>query len=241
MATNYADIYQAFLHHRRVEPINLLEVGLGVTGPNWRADVVHGRNTTGGASLKMWADYLPNARITGLDINPAKFLDTDRITTYQVDQGSRSQLSSFLQQHPDPSFDIIIDDGSHRGDHQQITLEMLFPYLNPDGLYFIEDLNDFGFGGRKGSRHGAENTITTRDFFKRLEQTGKIAEPNAFESTTFLADIADIMFYSPRPMLQLRDLAREAMRTTIGRSNAGLSRFEWAHDSELIVALRKHR
>jgi hypothetical protein len=239
IATNYADIYQAYLHHRRNEPISLLEIGLGVTGPNWRADVVHGRNMTGGASLKMWADYLPNATITGVDINPAKFLDSDRITTYQVDQGSREQLAQFIAKHPNPRFDIIIDDGSHRGDHQQVTLEVLFPHLKPDGLYFIEDLNDFGYGARRGSRHGSPETVTTRDFFKRYEQTGEIAEPNAFQSTAFLSDIAEIMFYSPRPMQRPRDLMREAIRTLIGRGSAGISRFEWARDSELVLALRK--
>jgi len=239
IATNYADVYQAYLHHRRDEPLSLLEIGLGVKGPNWRADVVHGRNTTGGASLKMWSDYLPNARITGLDINPAKFLDTDRITTYQVDQGSPGELRKFLAEHPDPSFDIVIDDGSHRPDHQQVTLEALFPHVKPDGLYFIEDLSEFGYGGPKGSRHGSADFVSTRELFKRYERTGEIAEPNAFRSTEFFSDISDIMFYSPRPLQRPGDLLREAVRTFIGRSRAGISRYEWAPDSELVVALRK--
>jgi hypothetical protein len=38
--------------------------------------------------------------------------------------------------------DIIIDDGSHRPDHQLISLVTLFPYLAADGIYVIEDIND---------------------------------------------------------------------------------------------------
>ncbi len=237
--TNYADIYQAYLHRRRDEPLSLLEIGLGVTGPNWRANVVQGENTTGGASMKMWADYLPNAKITGLDINPASFLNNDQITTYQGNQGSRDDLRRFLDAHPDPSFDIIIDDASHRGDHQQIGLEMLFPHLKPGGTYFIEDLSDYGYGGRDGGRYGSNDTVPTRALFKRYAKTGEIAEPNAFESTAFLADVDDISFYCPVARLRPRDLLIEALRTLGGMGGRGIVRPEWADDSERIVALRK--
>jgi hypothetical protein len=236
---NYAATYEAYLHDRREEPLSLLEIGLGVTGPNWRADIVHGSNAQGGASMKMWADYLPNARITGLDINPATFLDTDRITTYQADQGSRESLAAFLDRHPEPRFDIIIDDGSHRPDHQQITLEMLWPHLKSGGTYFIEDLSDFGHGARQGSRHGSDAAVPTRALFKRYARTGEVREPNAFETTGFFSEIADILLYAPRPLLRARDAAIEALRIALGRSPKGMSRLEWADDSEQMVAIRK--
>jgi hypothetical protein len=236
---NYAAIYEAYLHHRRNEPLSLLEIGLGVTGPNWRADIVHGSNRRGGASMKMWADYLPNATITGLDINPATFLDTGRIATYQVDQGSRESLDAFLERHPDPRFDIIIDDGSHRPDHQQITLELLWPHLKSGGTYFIEDLSDFGHGARQGSRHGSDTAVPTRALFKRYARSGEVLEPNALERTDFFSEIVDILFYAPRPLLRPRDTAIEALRIALGRSEKGMSRLEWADDSEQLVAIRK--
>lgn len=237
-ANNYVDVYQAYLHHRREEPISLLEIGLGVAGPNWDAKIVHGDNS-GGASMKMWSEYLPNATITGIDINPAPHLNTDRIATYCVDQGSKESLRAFLKQHPDPMFDVIIDDGSHRADHQQVSLEALFPQLKPGGLYFIEDLNDFGYGGRAGGPHATPDTISTRDFFKRYTRTGEIAEPNAFESTDFLSSVADIMFHSPRPVQRPRDVAVECVRAALGRGRTGLLRLEWVPDSEKIVILRR--
>jgi hypothetical protein len=240
-ANNYVDVYQAYLHDRREEPLSLLEVGLGVTGPNYETNIVKGRNT-GGASMKMWRDYLPNAAITGADINPAPYLNSDRVTTYVVDQGSRDSLRQFLKQHPDPSFDVIIDDGSHRADHQQITLEALFPFLKPGGIYFVEDLNDFGFGGRSGNNpYATPDTISTRDFFKRFGRTGEIAKPNAFQSTDFLQSVADIAFYCPRPVQRPRDIFWEIVRTVAARAHRGLMRVEWVPESEKLLALRKLR
>lgn len=238
-ANNYVDIYQAYLDPLRNASINLLEIGLGVLGPHWDAQIAHGANP-GGASMKMWSEYLPNAAITGLDINPASYLNTERVKTYVVDQGSRDSLSAFLKQHPDPTFDVIIDDGSHRADHQQVSLEVLWPHLKPSGLYFIEDLNDFAFGGRAGGgRFAAPDTISTREFFRRYAGTGEISEPNAFNSTAFLSEVTSILFHSPRPLQRPRDLAREVVRTVLGRARYGVSRVEWLDNSERIVVLRK--
>ena len=237
-ANNYVDVYQAYLHPLRNEPLNMLEIGLGVVGPNWEAKIVHGANA-GGASMKMWSEYLPKARISGIDINPAPYLDTDRVKTYVVDQGSRDSLAKFLAAHPDPNFDVIIDDGSHRGDHQQVSLEILFPHLKPGGIYIIEDLNDLGYGERSGGPHDSPNTISTRQFFKRYARTGEIAQPNAFESTEFLSSIEDIIFHSPKPRQRPRDVAIEFLRTALGRAHRGILRLEWVPDSERMVVLRK--
>ena len=237
MANAYVDVYAAYLADRRTEPLKLLEVGLGVDGPNFRVDLVHGRNSTGGASIKMWADYLPNASITGADINPASWLDSERITTYEFDQGSRESIAGFIEKHPDPSFDIIIDDGSHFPDHQQITLEMLFPHLNAGGIYFIEDLHEFGHGGRK--RRGYPDIVPTRDLLRRYADSGDIIGPNGFQSADFLSDVAEILFYCPRPLLRPRDLVMETMRLVAGRAHRGISRLEWADNSERLVALTK--
>lgn len=77
---NYTDIYEAYLARYRYSAITILEIGLGVTGLRWETTIVQGRNT-GGASVKMWHDYFPNARIYGIDINPCPDLNKDRITT----------------------------------------------------------------------------------------------------------------------------------------------------------------
>src|SRR5208283_3037636 len=62
-SSNYTDIYEAYLWPRRQQSIRLLEIGLGVVGDAWDARIVRGKNKGGGASIKMWADYFPNAHI----------------------------------------------------------------------------------------------------------------------------------------------------------------------------------
>jgi hypothetical protein len=189
--------------------------------------------------MKMWKEYFPDARITGIDINPASWLDDEQVKTYVVDQGSRDSLSDFLKKHPEPNFDIIIDDGSHRADHQQVSLETLWSSLKPGGLYFIEDLNDRGYGEKTGGPHATPETVSTRTFFKRYARTSEVAVPNAFRSTDFLSSINDIMFHSPKPRQRPRDIGVEIVRTFLGRAHTGIMRLEWVADSERMVVLRK--
>jgi hypothetical protein len=48
-----------------------------------------------------------------------------------VDQGDPASLQGFIEQIGPVSFDIVIDDGSHRPDHQQISLGCLFEHVSP--------------------------------------------------------------------------------------------------------------
>jgi ubiquinone/menaquinone biosynthesis C-methylase UbiE len=91
-----------------------------------------------GASLKMWADYFPNAEIVGLDINPEiKEFDNQRIKVLCANQADDKSLKLLESISP---FDIIIDDGSHWAEHYLFSFFNLFKLLKPGGLYFIEDL-----------------------------------------------------------------------------------------------------
>jgi hypothetical protein len=79
-ANNYTDLYAAYLSPLRKSPVSLLEIGLGVDGLNWRSLIQHGRNSDGGASIKMWRDYFPHGSVYGIDINSADHLCDDQIT-----------------------------------------------------------------------------------------------------------------------------------------------------------------
>lgn len=238
-ANNYVDVYQAYLGHRRFEPLKLMEIGLGVRGENWSAEISHGGNSEGGASMRMWYDFLPNSQIVGLDINPATHLDNDRITTRLLDQSNREQLAGLVSEYGPESLDVIIDDGSHIADHQQISLEELMPLLKPNGLYFIEDLNEFGVGERSGGRHSSETSVSTRRFFREYAASGEVLAPNAFSSTSFLAGIESIAFHCPAPFMRFRDLAVESLRYVMGRNKRGLLRQEFNPTSHRMVVLKK--
>lgn len=198
-AHNYTDVYEAYLGGLRRERINLLEVGLGIPGDAWDAQVAHGRNAIGGASMRMWHDYFPNANIFGADIHDANFLDSDRIQTFRVDQGDRAQLAAMAEQ-VDGGFDVVIDDGSHRADHQQITFGALFPYVKPGGLYFIEDLMRNGKGDSNKGRFSAPSVLNTRRVFRRFQYSGSFPSPNDIgpDAKTLGQAIKSVAFHVPR-------------------------------------------
>lgn len=95
-----------------------------------------------GASLRMWKDLYPEAVIHCLDL----FLDPDNITREDVDkmgvvtyQGDQGNIDTYNQIRG--KFDVIIEDGSHRSDHQITTLKALWPEVKPGGVYIVEDLH----------------------------------------------------------------------------------------------------
>jgi len=118
--------YAKLFHAIRNQPLKILEIGLNLT-----------RNSEC-ASLKMWVEYFPQAKIYGVDIDPTNFYH-ERVTIFQGDQGSEDFWEHFLANVKEP-FDIIIDDASHLYVPQQLTLKALFERLAPRGAYIIEDL-----------------------------------------------------------------------------------------------------
>lgn len=238
-ANNYVDTYEAYFRDRTDDEMNFLEIGIGVRGDNWDAQIAHAENSEGGASLKMWQDYFTKAKIFALDINPAKQFDNDRVKTFVIDQGNSEQLSAFVESVSDIEFDIMIDDGSHRGDHQQISLEHLWPKLKSGGLYIIEDLNDHGHGERKAGRHGSMDVVTTRRLILEYYRSNKIITPNSFSQTTFFDEIEDITFHTPFPRFTFKMLIKEGIRTLLGRSKRGVSQTLYAKDSFRMLVLTK--
>lgn len=126
-AHDYTSIYERWFEPMRNESLRLLEIG--VCDPRMP-----------GASLKGWYEYFPNATIFGYDILDAHRFDNDRVATFVGDQSDRADLARFVESSGG-EFDIIIDDGSHRPMHQQVSLAFLFPHLKPGGQYIIEDLH----------------------------------------------------------------------------------------------------
>lgn len=123
---SYTYFYDRLFTSLRDKPLLILEIGV-----------------CGGGSLKMWYEYFPNATIIGLDINDESELSNDRTYVYQLDQSNNLELENFVIQCKlnNYEFDIIIDDGSHHMQDQQITLGYLFPLLKSKGTYIIEDLH----------------------------------------------------------------------------------------------------
>jgi len=117
---NYLNIYDHRFKCLKEEKIEFLEIGID-----------------NGFSLKMWADYFINGIIYGADILDKRFLDNERIKTFIIDQANESELNSLPL-----NLDIIIDDGGHTMNQQQITFKILFANnLKSKGYFVIEDLH----------------------------------------------------------------------------------------------------
>lgn len=238
---NYADIYQAYFSDLQLEPINILEIGAGVTGPNWETGIVGGRNP-GGASIKMWYDFFPNAGVYTIDINPAEFLENDRTRTFVVDQGSEQSLEGFLAEIGDTRFDIIIDDGSHNPEHQQTSLGVLFRALKPGGLYFIEDLLKNGKGDGSKRRNASEKVCSTLSVLKNLQEHGKLKKPHVIGNPeAFVEGVKFVNFHCPRiEIIHVNKTSGEIVHTRKEQQGKDVKPwFEFESDFDMLCAIKK--
>ncbi len=93
----------------------------------------------GGNSLRAWREMFPNATVVGLDVCPAMDRPLpDRVEVHKGDMGDRRAL---LNAAKGRQFDLIVDDASHRLDHQLTALFHLWPYLAECGHYVIEEFD----------------------------------------------------------------------------------------------------
>jgi len=144
--SHYLDAYEEQFQGRRAEVQRLLEIGV-----------------QGGGSLRMWADFFPQAEIYGLDCDSrCKAQASSRI---QIAIGKQED-TSFLEQEiiPQGPYDVIIDDGGHHVEQQKTSLVHLWRAVTPGGVYILEDLHTSylsRFGG------GYEHPQTTVEFLKK--------------------------------------------------------------------------
>lgn len=121
----YLPIYERLWKDLQYKEIILLEIGI-----------------YNGNSLRTWCEWFLNATIVGIDHNPNNPMQTDRAKLHFGKQEDVAFLRSVAEQYN--GFDIIIDDGSHMWEDQQISFETLWPYIVPGGMYIIEDLHTSG-------------------------------------------------------------------------------------------------
>lgn len=119
-AKNYVRHYEFFTEKYRGKFKNILELGVFQ-----------------GASLKMWADWFPNANVYGFDIKPEIKFDNPRIKAFQVDATSKEAAKITKGISPD----MIVDDAAHTMNSHKISFENLWPLLKSGGYYCIEDLH----------------------------------------------------------------------------------------------------
>lgn len=152
----YLDLYERYFGHLSGQTVALLEIGY-----------------KDGKSARVWEDYFaPNSVLCSVDINKALPNVTKRTKLFRLDQSKRSDLQQMSKFAP---FDIIIDDGSHVVDHQQVSLGVLFPLLKSGGIYIIEDL--FLALTDAANRNPSGTQKTTSYALKSLRDSGDFDGP----------------------------------------------------------------
>jgi hypothetical protein len=122
---HYFEIYHRHLAHFVGHKVNVLEIGV-----------------YSGGSLEMWHSFFGDkSHIYGVDIEDAcKEYACDYISIFTGDQADRKFWKGFIEAVE--GIDILIDDGGHSPEQQQVTLEEMLPILRPGGVYICEDIHN---------------------------------------------------------------------------------------------------
>jgi hypothetical protein len=156
---SYSSVYKELLEPLREKHISLLELGVG--GYHFP--------DRGGGCLKAFRDYLPNATIWAIDKFEKTHLDMEkRIRVFKLSQDDEVGLKELCNEAI-PS--IILDDASHQCPLTIKSFEILFPLLQPSGLYIIEDTHSSYWDeiATDGTNFGGGNhPDTTMNYFKAL-------------------------------------------------------------------------
>ena len=146
----YLSEYDRIFSPYRDLPINFLEIGI-----------------QNGGSLEIWAKYFKNANIfVGCDINPQcsvlKYEDP-RINVVVGDANSDSAGKVIFGLSP--TFDIVVDDGSHTSGDIAKAFSRYFPSIKDGGVFIAEDLHCSYWEEFEGGIYYPYSSIA---FFKRL-------------------------------------------------------------------------
>nr|WP_299241746.1 glycosyltransferase [uncultured Halomonas sp.] len=146
----YLDEYERLLYPYKDKEVNVLEIGI-----------------QNGGSLEIWADYFKNAhRLVGCDIEKKcgeLVYDDERIHIIVGDANSSIAFDSIKK--ISSTFDIIIDDGSHRSSDIIKSFMRYFPLLVEGGSYIAEDLHCSYWQEYEG---GLFDPYSSLSFFRQL-------------------------------------------------------------------------
>jgi cephalosporin hydroxylase len=188
---HYLEIYERHFEPLRQQqhPLRILELGV-----------------SRGGSLELWRKYFgPDARIVGIDIDPACADRVDPENTVMIgDQSDPAFLASAIDRLG--GIDIVIDDGSHVGRHQIASFEFLCPRLSEHGVYVCEDLHCSYWHTHEGGHRRPGTFIEfTKELIDRLHawylQGEAQAEAMPFAETTYgIFVYLDLIVIEKRPI-----------------------------------------
>jgi hypothetical protein len=130
--------WERYLMPLRDEAFDLLEIGVG-----------------DGASLRTWREWFPKARLVGLDVRRV-FIDPP-LDNCSIVHGGQTDSATLMQLVREYRFRLIVDDGSPHADDKLQTFLTLFPWLEPDSVYFCAGIDSLrGPAAADGGPSGLE-------------------------------------------------------------------------------------
>lgn len=146
----YLDQYEHVLAPWRDKDVRLLEIGI-----------------QNGGSLEIWGRYFPRAaKLVGCDVDPLCSrlrYDDPRIAVVVADASSDQGFREIAGHSA--SYDIVIDDGSHRSSHIVQSFARYFPLVKDGGIFIAEDLHCSYWEEFEG---GLAYPLSSMTFFKFL-------------------------------------------------------------------------
>ena len=175
--SGFIELYEKYFADFKDKKINILEIGVG-----------------NGDSLRIWREYFVNANICGIDIDKKNFI-IDNVEILIGDQSDHSFLQTIVNKYH--KFDIIIDDGGHISKDIIFSFNFLFPFLNNNGIYVVEDLQTSYLPKFGGSRLNLNKKKTSMNFLKSLTDSINYECGNKpfFSKSLFDGKIKSVNFY----------------------------------------------
>ncbi|MDH5621038.1 MAG: class I SAM-dependent methyltransferase [Gammaproteobacteria bacterium] len=187
---HYFDIYTKHFEAYRHRPVRMLEIGV------FR-----------GGSLRMWKEYFhPDSVIVGIDIDKTcqQHEIADRKVFVRIGSQADPEFLMAVTEEFGP-FDIILDDGSHKTHHQNISFGALFrDALTDGGCYMVEDVHTNYWLKHVDSEDTfidlAKQMVDMlhEPYFDRKETNFRLDHPEAVEQmqlSYLAANIASVAFY----------------------------------------------
>lgn len=158
---SYGLIYEElFKQYKQEDPLVIAEIG-----------------TYSGAFAEILVLWFPNSIVHAIDIDLSKVIfgkERSNLRYILADGTSKEVPHNITQSGSGKLFDIIIDDGSHKTSDQLTTANNWLPYLKPNGLYIIEDIDGKYYDNMLGSMTRIaglnDRMLTVYDYRKKKDR-----------------------------------------------------------------------
>ena len=191
--SHYFPVYEKHFGPLRDKPIKLLEIGV-----------------LNGGSLEMWRKYFhPDSVIVGIDINPeCKLHEQEGMSIRIGDQSDSVFLKSLIDEFG--AFDLVIDDGSHHVNHVNKTFQNLYPMIDKNGMYLIEDTHAAYWDSHGGGLNEPEsiNNVSKNliDMLNADHTRGAIQPTDFTRSTTSMTFYDSIVVFQKGVIVNKRPM-----------------------------------